>query len=143
MCRLRLPGRGAECRGGIGNRSMQGTAPAPPPPAPAAYTRTSKAYRAILRTARMDDAERPTTKVTVLVGGSPEERILDDRSTVKEIIANLLPEYEKTRADDYALSPENGPPLDPGSRLGDDDIPDGSVLALTKMDGGGGACSGR
>ena len=91
----------------------------------------------------MDDTERPTTKVTVLVGGSPEERILDDRSTVEEIIVKLLPEYEKTRADDYVLSPENGPPLDPGSRLGDDDISDGSVLALTKKDGGGGACSGQ
>lgn len=112
--------------------------------APATHARTPKAYRKGLRTARMDDAERPTTKVTVLVGGSPEERILDNRSTVKEIITELLPEYEKTRADDYVLYPENGPPLDPGSCMGDDDVPDGSVLALTKKDGGGGgACSGR
>ena len=35
-----------------------------------------------------------------------------------------------------------GAQINPASILGDNDIPDGSVLALTKMDGGGGACSG-
>lgn len=89
----------------------------------------------------MDDA-RPI-QATVLVDGKPERMSLDGRSTVAQIIGELLPEYEKARADDYVLSPEDGPPLDPTSRLGDDDIPSGSVLALTKKDGGGGACSGQ
>ena len=89
----------------------------------------------------MGDAAGPIT-VTVLVGGRPETKTLDGRSTVRETIDDILPEDEKARAGDYALSPEDGPPLDPASILGDDDIPDGSVLALTKMDGVGGACSG-
>ena len=89
----------------------------------------------------MGDAAGPIT-VTVLVGGRPETRTLDGRSTVRETIDDILPEDERARAGDYALSPEDGPPLDPASILGDNDIPDGSVLALTKMDGGGGACSG-
>lgn len=89
----------------------------------------------------MGDAAVPIT-VTVLVGGRPETRALNGRSTVEEVIGELLPEDERARAGDYALSPEDGPPLDPASILGDNDIPDGSVLALTKRDGGGGACSG-
>ena len=89
----------------------------------------------------MGDAAGPIT-VTVLVGGRPVAKNLNGQSTAREVIDELLPEDEKARAGDYALSPEDGPPLDPASILGDSDMPDGSVLALTKMDGGGGACSG-
>ena len=89
----------------------------------------------------MGDAQEPV-RVTVMVDGRPEERELDGRATVGQIIGEMLPEDQKIRADEYALSPEDGPPLDPASRLGDDDIPDGSVLALVKKDGGGGACNG-
>lgn len=78
--------------------------------------------------------------VTVLIDGKPEERSLDGRSTVAQIVGELLPEFEKARAADYALYPEDGPPLEHASRLGGNDIPDGSVLVLVKTDGGGGAC---
>ena len=90
----------------------------------------------------MDDSQE-TIKVSVLVDGKPEARSLNKSSTVEQIIRDLLPEDQKARADDYALYPEDGPPLDPPSIFGDDDIPDGSVLVLTKKDGGGGACSRR
>lgn len=88
----------------------------------------------------MDNSQEPL-RVTVLVDGKPESRSLNRGSTVRQIIGDLLPEEQKARADDYALYPEDGPPLDPPSSLGDDDIPDGSVLVLTKKDGGGGACN--
>ena len=88
----------------------------------------------------MDDAPGQV-EVTVIIDGEPKNRILDGRSTVAQIIGELLSEDQKAHAGDYALSPEDGPPLDPASRVGDDDIPGGSVLALTKNDGGGGACS--
>lgn len=90
----------------------------------------------------MDDTPG-SIRATVLVDGMPVKRSLDGRSTVRQAICELLPEYERDCVGDYALSPEGGPPLDPLSRLGDCDVPDGSVLALTKMDGGGGACDGQ
>lgn len=89
----------------------------------------------------MGDAPE-SIRATVLVDGMPVKRSLDGQSTVRQIIGELLPEGEKARADDYALSPEDGPPLDPSSRIGDSDVQDGSILALTKVDGGGGSCNG-
>ena len=79
-------------------------------------------------------------RVTVLIDGIAEERTADGGQTIKQFISGLLAADQKTRADDYLLSTEDGCPLDPGSRLEDDNIPDGTVLALTKMSGGGGAC---
>lgn len=90
----------------------------------------------------MGEEERPI-RVTVLIDGIPRDETLDGRSTVGQIIGDLLPPDQKARADDYLLSPKDGPFLDRASVLGDDGIPDGSVLALTKRDGGGGACSGQ
>ena len=87
----------------------------------------------------MDEPANPV-KVTVLVDGIPREEELNGKSTVRQIVGDLLPPDQKARADDYQLSPKDGPPLDPASVLEDDGIPDGSVLALTKRDGGGGAC---
>ena len=81
-------------------------------------------------------------RVTVLVDGIPREEALDTKSTVKQIIGELLPPDQRTRADDYQLSTKDGPALDPVSVLEDDGIPGGSVLALTKKDGGGGRCRG-
>ena len=86
----------------------------------------------------MDGPAEPI-KVTVLVDGLAEQRTADGNKTVQQFIADLLPEDQKNRADDYQLSPQDGQPLDPGSRLEDAGIPDGTVLALTKKDGGGGA----
>lgn len=88
----------------------------------------------------MGGAANPV-KVTVLVDGIPREEALDGKSTVRQIIGDLLPPDQKAGADDYQLSTKDGPALDPVSVLEDDDIPDGSVLALTKKDGGGGSCS--
>lgn len=82
-------------------------------------------------------------RVTVLVDGIPRDESLDGGSTVGQIIGDLLPADQKARADDYQLSPKDGPVLDPASVLGDGGISDGSVLALTKKDGGGGSCSRR
>ena len=82
-------------------------------------------------------------RVTVLVDGIPRNESLDGGSTVGQIIGDLLPADQKARADDYQLSPKDGPVLDPASVLGDGGISDGSVLALTKKDGGGGSCSGQ
>lgn len=90
----------------------------------------------------MDGEERPV-RVTVLVDGIPREETLDGRSTVGQIIGELLPPDQKARADEYLLSPKDGPFLDGASVLEDGGIPDGSVLALTKRDGGGGACNGQ
>ena len=87
----------------------------------------------------MDEPANPV-KVTVLVDGIPREEALDGKSTVGQIIGDLLAPDQKARADDYQLSTKDGPALDPASVLEDDGIPDGSVLALTKKDGGGGAC---
>lgn len=81
-------------------------------------------------------------KVKVLVDGIAQEEALDGKSTVEQIIVDLLPADQKTRANDYQLSTKDGPALDPASVLEDDGIPDGSVLALTKKDGGGGSCRG-
>ena len=81
-------------------------------------------------------------KVTVLVDGIARKEALDGRSTVKQIIGELLPPGQKDRADDYQLSTKDGPVLDPASVLEDDGVPVGSVLALTKKDGGGGSCRG-
>ena len=88
------------------------------------------------------DESSGSIRATVLVDGMPVKRSLAGQSTVRQIIGELLPDGEKARAGDYALSPEDGPPLDPSSRIGDSDVPDGSILALTKVDGGGGSCSG-
>ena len=79
-------------------------------------------------------------KVTVLIDGIAEQKTAGGGQTVDQLIVDLLPADQKTRADDYQLSTEDGRQLDPGSRLEDDDIHDGTVLALTKKDGGGGAC---
>lgn len=81
-------------------------------------------------------------RVTVLVDGIPRAEALDGKSTVGQIIADLLAPDQRDRADDYQLSTKDGPFLDPASVLEDDDIPGGSVLALTKKDGGGGTCQG-
>ena len=81
-------------------------------------------------------------RVTVLVDGIAKEESLDGTSTVGQIISKLLPADQRARADDYQLATKDGPVLDPASVLGDDGIPDGSILALTKKDGGGGWCRG-
>lgn len=81
-------------------------------------------------------------RATVLVDGMPREEALDGRSTVGQIIGELLPPDQKARADDYQMSTRDGPFLDPASVLEDDGVPAGSVLALTKKDGGGGTCQG-
>lgn len=88
----------------------------------------------------MDGPSKPI-KVTVLVDGLAEQKTADGGQTVGQFITDLLPEDQKARADDYQLSPKDGQALDPGSRLEDDGIPDGAILALTKKDGGGGACN--
>lgn len=90
----------------------------------------------------MEGQARPIA-VDVLVNGVKERRTADGSETVGQFIADLLPEDQKTRADDYQLSQRDGTVLDPGSRLEDDGLEDGTVLALTKKDGGGGSpCSG-
>ena len=82
-------------------------------------------------------------RATVLADGIPREEALDTKSTVKQIIGELLPPPDqRTRADDCQLSTKDGPALDPASVLEDDGIPGGSVLALAKKDGGGGRCRG-
>lgn len=81
-------------------------------------------------------------RVTVLVDGIAKEEALDGKSTIGQIIGELLPPDQRARADDYQISAKDGPVLDPASVLGDDGIADGSVLALTKKDGGGGKCRG-
>jgi len=82
-------------------------------------------------------------RVTVLVDGIQREEALDTKSTVKQIIGELLPSPgQGTRADDCQLSTKDGPALDLASVLEDDGIPGGSVLALTKKDGGGCRCRG-
>ena len=70
----------------------------------------------------------------------PVKRSLDSRSPVRRIMGELLPEYEWPRAVACALSHEDGPPLDPTSCIGENGMPDEPVLALAKVDGGGGAC---
>ena len=87
----------------------------------------------------MGDAPEPI-RATVPVDGMQVKERLDGRSTVQRIVGELLPEYERPRAVVYALSPEDGFPLDPTLRIGENDMPDGSVLALAKVNGGGGAC---
>lgn len=82
-------------------------------------------------------------RATILVDGIPVKEDLDGRSVVRQLICEILSEYEKTRAGDYVLSPEDDAPLGLFSRLGDCDVPNESIFALTKADGGGGACDGQ
>lgn len=77
-------------------------------------------------------------RVTILVDGIPEVRTIDTGETVKQVISEVLPPDQLDRAGDYDLSLKGKPPLDPASTLADDGIRDGSSLALTKKDGGGG-----
>lgn len=86
----------------------------------------------------MGDAPE-SIRATVLVDGIPVKGGLDGRSTVRQPICEILSEYEKPRAGDYALSPEDDAPLGLFSRLGDCDVPNESIFTLTKADGGGGA----
>lgn len=88
----------------------------------------------------MGAAAAGRTRVTVLVDGIPEERTFGGGETVREFIGGLLPPGQKASADEYMLSLRDGQALDPASALGGGDIADGSVMALTKRDGGGGAC---
>lgn len=81
-------------------------------------------------------------RVTVLVDGIPEEMTFDGGETVKQAISEALPPDQQDRAAAYDLSLKGEPPLDPASALADGGIRDGSVLALTKKDGGGGECGG-
>lgn len=81
-------------------------------------------------------------KVTVIVDGISEQRTPDGGTTAEQLVADLLPDDQKARANEYQLTTRDGTPLEPGSRLEDDGISDGDVLALTKRDGGGGlSCS--
>ena len=92
----------------------------------------------------MERAPRPI-RITVLVDGIPEQRTIDGETTIDQLVAGLLPDDQKARAGEYQMSTRDGAPLEPGSRLADDGVSDGDVLALTKRDGGGGgggACSG-
>lgn len=84
----------------------------------------------------------PTTRarVTILADGIPEVRTIDTGETVGQVISEVLPPDQLDRAGDYDLSLKGEPPLDPASTLADDGVRDGSVLALTKKDGGGGEC---
>ena len=50
----------------------------------------------------MDKSANPV-KVTVLVDGIPKEEALDGRSTVKQVIGDLLPPDQKVRADDCSV----------------------------------------
>lgn len=79
----------------------------------------------------MGDVPEPI-RATVLADGIPVKGGLDGRSIVWQPICELLPEYEKARAGDYVLSPEDDPPLDPFSRLGDCDVPNEPIFALTR-----------
>ena len=81
-----------------------------------------------------------TVRVTVLVDGIPEEKTLDTGKTAWQVVSDALPADQQDRAGDYDLSLKDEPPLDPASTLADDGIQDGSVLAITKKDGGGGEC---
>ena len=82
----------------------------------------------------------PPIKITVIVDGISEERAPSGATTVDELVVDLLSDDQKARAGEYLLSTRDGTPLEPGSRLEDDGISDGDVLALTKRDGGGGSC---
>ena len=90
----------------------------------------------------MAQVEKPI-KVTVIVDGIDREEVLDGGSTVGQVISELLPDDEKSKAGDYDLSTKDGPPLDPASVLENDDIHDGDVLTVTKKDGGGGGACNR
>ena len=81
-------------------------------------------------------------RVTILVDGIPEVRTLDSGETAGRVVSEMLPPDQRDRAGDYDLSLKDEPPLDPASTLADDGVQDGSVLAITKKDGGGGRCSG-
>lgn len=77
-------------------------------------------------------------RVTVIVDGIDREEVLDGESTVEQVISELLPDDEKSKAGSYDLSTKDGPPLDPASVLENDNIHNGDVLTVTKKDGGGG-----
>lgn len=103
-----------------------------------------KAYNARPDSDGVERAPRPI-RITVLIDGIPEQRTADGETTIDQLVADLLPDDQKARADEYQMYMRDGMPLEPGSRLADDGVSDGDVLALTKRDGGGGgggACSG-
>lgn len=112
-------------------------------PRPPALLAPTKAYNARLDSVGMEEPQHPI-RVTVIVDGVSEQRTPDGGTTVEQLVVDLLPDDQKTRANEYQLSTRDGTQLEPGSRLEDDGISDGDILALTKRDGGGGSsCSRR
>lgn len=75
-------------------------------------------------------------EVQALVDGIPETKTLPPGIDVRHAIEELLPPYEKPRAGEYQLS-SGGETLSPDSLL-KDKMAAGTILVLTKKDGGGG-----
>ena len=74
-------------------------------------------------------------KITVLVHGQPKDIVISPDTTVIELIKELLPSNDPK---EYQLSLDDKS-LELNLSLKENGVIDGSVLALTKNDGGGGS----
>lgn len=79
--------------------------------------------------------DKAKIKVEIIVDGKPKNELLLPDLTVLEVIKQLLPNKDPQ---EYQLSMKDKS-LDPTLSLEENGVVDGSVLTLTKRDGGGGS----